>query len=226
MPLIDHRARGEAGDVKGVSFPHWGVANAALGQLADYIQFALECKIVVARQPLRVAPDENLAHDRLSESGRMAQRLVRCRHRAPAQNRLTFRADNLFKALLAQIALVHPLRQKDHPHRVLLYLRQFDPFGRGDLTHKFVRHLHEDTGAVTGVRLTSARAAVRQIEEYLQSLRNNRARLLTLYVHDETDATGIVFVARVIEALLGPAIRDGNGKQNDQNRGGSDDLQT
>ena len=70
------------------------------------------------------------------------------------------------------------------------------------LAEKRVRHLHEDAGAVAGVLLAAAGAAVLQVEQDLERLADDVVRLAVLQVDDEADAAGIVLVARIVQTLL------------------------
>ena len=72
-----------------------------LGLLANNLKLALERQVVVACQPLRIASNENLTHDRFTQPGRVPQPLIGGRHRPPAENGLSFGADNLLNVLLA-----------------------------------------------------------------------------------------------------------------------------
>ena len=75
---------------------------------------------------------------------------------------------------------------------------QLGAFAREEL----VRDLNQDSGAVARFRIAAAGAAMRQVDEDLQSLDDDVVRLLALDVDHETDATSIVFVSRVVETLL------------------------
>jgi len=70
------------------------------------------------------------------------------------------------------------------------------------LHQKFVRHLHEDAGAVAGVRLATARAAMVEVHEDLQRVRHQLVGLAPFHVDNETHAAGIVLELRVVKALL------------------------
>ena len=52
------------------------------------------------------------------------------------------------------------------------------------------------------IRLASACAPVRQIEEHLQPLRNNGVRLPAFDVYYKSDTAGVVFVVRIIKTLF------------------------
>ena len=68
---------------------------------------------------------------------------------------------------------------------------------------KIMRHLQEDAGAIAGVDFAAAGAAVVEIVEYLQRLLDDRVRRPAFDVGDKADATRVVLVDRVVEALLG-----------------------
>ncbi len=66
-----------------------------------------------------------------------------------------------------------------------------------------VRRLDEDAGAVAGVLLAAAGAAVFQVVQDLQTVADDVVRLPIFQIDDEADAAGVVLVARVVQALLG-----------------------
>ena len=89
------------------------------------------------------------------------------------------------------------------PHAVLAGGGQVDaePCGRPP-AKKRVRHLQEDAGAVAGVLLAAAGAAVLEVQQDLDRLLDDLVRLAALEVDDEADAAGVVLVARIVEALF------------------------
>src|SRR5678815_516559 len=68
---------------------------------------------------------------------------------------------------------------------------------------KRVRHLNEDAGAVTGVRLAPARAAVFQVDQDLQRLFDDVMGAMSLDVHDKTHAARVAFGGGVVQTLSG-----------------------
>jgi len=69
----------------------------------------------------------------------------------------------------------------------------------GALVHEeLVRDLDEDAGAVAGIDLAAAGAAVVQVLQGGDAVLHQLVRLLALEVHDEADAAAIVLVARVV----------------------------
>ena len=74
--------------------------------------------------------------------------------------------------------------------------------GRGRrLAQEAIRHLDQDAGAVAGVRFAAARAAVLQVDQHLETARDDGVRAAAGDVYDEPDATGIVFERRVIQTV-------------------------
>ncbi len=66
---------------------------------------------------------------------------------------------------------------------------------------KLVRNLDQHAGAIAGLRIAAAGAAVSQVDQNLNALDDNVVRLLALDVGDKADAAGIVLVARVVKTL-------------------------
>ena len=64
-----------------------------------------------------------------------------------------------------------------------------------------IGHLDQNAGPVPRVRLAAAGAAVQQVDQQLQPLLDDSVRTPTLDIHDEADATGVLLVRRVVEAL-------------------------
>ena len=79
----------------------------------------------------------------------------------------------------------------------------------GFLAKETVRHLHQNAGAVAGVHLATAGAAMQQVDEQLQRLADDAVALLALDVDDKADAAGIVLVPRVVESLRGHRLVTG-----------------
>ena len=75
------------------------------------------------------------------------------------------------------------------------------PSGVGHLAEEPIGRLNQDAGAVTGVGLAAARAAVLEVDEHLQPALDDGVRAHALDVDDEPDAARVVFEARVIQAL-------------------------
>src|SRR5262249_8351545 len=63
--------------------------------------------------------------------------------------------------------------------------------------------LNQDAGAVAGVHLAAARAAVLEVDEDLKRLPDDRVGALSLDVHDEADATRVVLGVGIVQPLGG-----------------------
>mgnify|MGYP003334066656 CR=1 FL=1 len=72
----------------------------------------------------------------------------------------------------------------------------------GRALQKLMRNLQKNTCAVTGARITALRTAMGQILQNLQALLHNLVGFLALDIDDKADSAGILFLFRVIEALL------------------------
>jgi hypothetical protein len=133
----------------------------------------------------------------------LAQHGVVGRHGARAEIDLALGLHHAREHLFDLAALRRIARHEDVAGRVVTGLRQVD--ARVLLRHLLeegVRHLHEDAGAVAGVDLAAAGAAMVEVLEDLDALLDDGVRFLALDVHDEADAAGVMLELRVIEALL------------------------
>lgn len=70
-------------------------------------------------------------------------------------------------------------------------------------TEESIRDLSENSGAITSKRVATAGASVFQIQQNVDALPYNRVRGFALQVGYETNATGIVFIAWIIQAFQG-----------------------
>src|ERR1035441_2145844 len=77
------------------------------------------------------------------------------------------------------------------------------PFRR--MREECVRNLHQDAGAVAGARIGADRAAMFEIAENADRVRDDLMRLLALDIGDEADAAGILLQRQVVKAFGGRA---------------------
>ena len=91
------------------------------------------------------------------------------------------------------------MRQENEPGAIRTRRRQQELHR---LAQKAVGHLHQDAGAVPGVRVGAAGAAMFEVDEEVESLADDGVRAHAFDVRDEADAAGVVFVAGPIEASL------------------------
>ena len=64
-----------------------------------------------------------------------------------------------------------------------------------------MRNLNEHTSAIASFRIATACATVGEIDEDLNPFGDNVVRGVAFDVDDEAYATGVMFVARVVQAL-------------------------
>src|SRR5262249_23043942 len=209
-PLVDHRLVGETRDVEHAALADVRGPYRGLDALADDVELALERQVVADGE---AALDEQLTDLRLGGAGGAADHGTVGRHGAPAQKLLPLLLDNVDNDPLAVVLVVGVGRQKDQPGPVPARPRQADA-ALGDLLgEEPVRHLDEDAGAVAGVGLAAAGAAVLQVFQHPDRLPNDVVRRAALQIDDEADAAGVVLVAGVVQTLLsrGPRLRAGAG---------------
>ena len=145
-------------------------------------------------------------HEQLHELGHHAERglaeAVRLgRHLAPAEDRQPLLGGDL---LDLGAGLGHGLvvaGQERRAHGVRARRRELEAGLAGDGAEERVGDLHQDAGAVTGVRLGARGAAVLQVAQGGEGLHQDLVAGLTGQGGDEGHATGVVLVARVVEPL-------------------------
>src|SRR5207302_10182001 len=171
-----------------------------LQQPADHIQLALECVLV---GNVVAAADEDLPDDRLARLRRASQGGIVGGNVTPAEKLLALVADGLVEQPVDRLAPVLARRQEHHPHPVAAGVRQRQSELRAFGGEEGVRRLQEDAGTVAGFLLGSRRAPVLQVAEDPERLDDDVVRRAALDVDDESEAAGIVFERRVVEALSG-----------------------
>ena len=108
-------------------------------------------------------------------------------------------ASIIFSNCRALLALV---RQENHADAILARVRQLKTQTGAGVFEKSVRHLHQDAGAVAGILLAAASAAVIEIFQYRERLLDDFVRFFAFDINDETDAAGIMLEARIVETLF------------------------
>ena len=96
--------------------------------------------------------------------------------------------------------------EEDDSGAILALRGEIDFVFDHDPAEEFVRHLHENTGPVAGLGLCSARAPMIHIGVHRERLLDDVMRSLPFEMGDESDATGVLLVGGMPEALgLGPS---------------------
>ncbi len=197
--LVDQRPVRQAGQIPVFGAIDGRGANLAVGAFARHVQAAFEIHAIDQRG--RTA-DEYLAHEGLAGARGFAQARIVDRHRAPAQHREPRGLHDVFEGLFQLAALGRIARQKHQSAPVLAGLRQRDARLLGRVPEKCVRHLHQHAGAVAGVDLAAARAAMIQILQDLNRLLQDAVGFAALDVYDEADAAGVLLELWVVQTLL------------------------
>ena len=115
----------------------------------------------------------------------------------------SFFADDPFEFSLAAPPVLEVGGQEDQAAPVLLLVREPDLGLVAGLLQKGVGHLDENAGAVAGVILAAAGAAVAQIDEDRERIADDGVGFAALDVDHEADAAGVVLMLRVVKPLLG-----------------------
>ena len=166
--------------------------------LADDVKFSFQR---IGDGNACAAADEDLADGGLDPLHRVAQSRVFARHVAPAEEHLAFVLDCALDLVLAREARSRLLGQEHHSDAVLANGWQEHVLQRHFLAKKLVRDLHKDARTVTREGIGPHRTAVGKIFEDRQALLDNRVAFDALDVRHKTDAAGVVFVGRVVQAL-------------------------
>jgi hypothetical protein len=113
---------------------------------------------------------------------------------------LACREDLVLHDLLAAPALFRVLRQEYKADSVLAGLRQAQIEGLALLLEEGVRHLNQEPSAISRERVAAAGSAVHQVQKQLDPVPHDRMRRAAVQCRYESNTTGVVFVARVVEA--------------------------
>ena len=108
-----------------------------------------------------------------------------------------------FHSGLAALPFALDARQEDDPRaNTPRFRKRFAQVRLGNLGEEFVRQRRQDAGAIPRVRLATTGATVIHVPQEHVGIKEGLMGSLALDVRDESDATGVVFVRRVVEPLL------------------------
>ena len=203
--FVDERLHRQARDIPRLGTGYGRGADIVVGALADDEELTLEIQV---GGDIGTAADEDLAHERFARLGRLAEALVVGRHGAPAEKHLALGLHHLLEHFLDLAANGAVARKINETCAVVAGLGQRDARGLGDFREKLVRHLNQDTGTVTGVGLAAGGAAVVEIGENLECVRDDLVRFPALHIDDEADPAGIVLKRGIVEALFAGWTRE------------------
>ena len=99
-------------------------------------------------------------------------------------------------------------REERHADAVLTRRGQLEPELRALAREKLVRDLNQDAGAIAGFRIAAAGSAVRQVDQYLNSLSNDFVAFMTADAGHKAHAARVMLMARIVQPLcLRKAVR-------------------
>ena len=177
---------------------HAAGGGGELDAAADDGQLAPE-RALVARRALG---DQQLAHDGLALPREAADRAGVARHVAPAERLLALLDGDAHAQLLAAQAQGGIGRQEAHRDRVVARRRQLElELGAAEAAQQAVGHLQHQPGAVAGVGIGPARAAVLHRGEHRERPLDELAAALAVGTRNQSEAAGIVLEARVVQRV-------------------------
>ena len=204
--LVDHRAGREIGDIVVVTagervrlvavhiaelVRHFVVADPCGDAFANHIEFAFE---VDGAGDVRAFLDEDLLDERFVAAGGFAEDFAACGDRAPAEEFLAFLMDDMFEHLHGGFALAGFGGNENEARAVGAFGWKLDALFGHFLAQKFVGHLDENAGAVTGGRIRAAGTAVVHLRVHRERLDDDVVRALAFEVGDESDAAAILLL--------------------------------
>ncbi|MGY4466834.1 hypothetical protein ACVWWK_002516 [Bradyrhizobium sp. LB9.1b] len=195
--LVDHgAARHRAGIIAG---------EAAVAALVDRLRDRLAQDVEPAFEIVlgfggAVAADEHLHAGGLGRLHGDAERGVVGRHVAPAEQRQALFLDLVGDDALDDVAPGGVARHEQRADGVFARIGQREAQLLRLTSEEGVRDLHQNAGAVTGARIGADGAAVLEVAEDAECVRDDLVGLLALDVGDEADAAGILFQARIVQA--------------------------
>ncbi len=98
-------------------------------------------------------------------------------------------------------------RHEDITDGIMARLRQVDALTRHFFAEETIRNLDKHTRTVAHQRVGANRTTMGEVFKHLETVFNNLMRLLAFHMRDEADATGVMFITRVIKALGGRRAR-------------------
>ncbi len=201
-PLVNHRAgrKGRHVELGQARQPVLRAErhDAVQRLLADRQDFALKGVLIGQR---RIGGDNRLANYRHRLDHPRAEPLRIGGHLAPAEQRLALDFDEMLHMTDGELARRLVARQKAHRDRVMSERRQAQVSAFRPIAQQRIRHLDQAAGTVADQRIGADRAAMVEVDQDFQAARDDVVRFSPLDVGDETDAAGIVLVARIVKSL-------------------------
>jgi hypothetical protein len=162
----------------------------------DHVQLALESLGVGC---VGASPHEQLSDDRSCLPGDSTDLIRPDGYVAPAESRLPFGLDAGDQQLLELDPAPRVSGQETHDHSVSAGLRQLDA---ADGAQQSIRHLYCDTGAIARRRVSPLAPAMLHVAERLQRSLDGLVNRVPAQAGHERDATAVVLVGLIIEAVV------------------------
>ena len=198
-PFINDGPAAERGDVEEVLVANVGGANFVFRALADDVELPFELDFRHADG----AADEDLFDVGLGGAGDATDGVDIEGGVAPAEDFEALFAGDAFEDTFDQQAGGAFNGQEDEASAVLAGGREGETFLGAFAGEEGVGDLDEQAGAVAGFRVTTAGAAVGEIDENLDAFSNDVVGFVAVDVDDEADTAGVALVHRAIETLSG-----------------------
>src|ERR1035437_7092968 len=126
---------------------------------------------------------------------------------APSEYSQTLGLSHALEDAFALQAAVLVHRQKYHGHAIRPGLAQCHPELAALESKKVMRNLYQDARAITRLRIAPGRATMREVDQHLQALADDVVALLSTNARDQSHATGIVLITRMVKPLwVGDAL--------------------
>ncbi|MGY4355777.1 hypothetical protein ACVW0J_002270 [Bradyrhizobium sp. i1.7.7] len=194
--LVDHGAARHRAGVIAREAAVAALVDRLRDRLAQDVQPALE---IVLGLGGAVAADEHLHAGGLGRLHGDAERGIVGRHVAPAEQGQALFLDLVGDDALDDVAPGGVARHEQRADGVFARSRQREAELPGLAAEEGVRDLHQDAGAVTGARVGADGAAMLEVAEDAERVRDDLVGLLALDVGDEADAAGILLQARIVQ---------------------------
>ena len=161
LPFINEGLARKAAKVIIVPLPQSRFLDGIVEPLANHIKLPLKGRL----RCMNTALDKDLLERRHDRTGHAPDLCFIARHIPPTKKFLTFFVDNMLEPLLNGIAVFGIDRQENNPRRVITERRQLDVDLGALFTQEDIRHLYQNTRAVSRQRITPASPTMRQVLE-------------------------------------------------------------
>ena len=195
--LVDDGARRKRGNVKEILLFEVGLAHRCFRGFAQHVEFALERVLIHARR----APYENLLDVRLRIARHASDRVAVDRCVAPTEDRQAFLARGFFQYAFAEDSVLPIHGKKNHSHAIFAGRGKRESQARALALEKLVRDLNQDARAIARLRIAAARAAMRQVDEDLNTFQHDIVGFLPFDIGDEPESAGVVLVLWAVHTL-------------------------